>query len=240
MTDRDERETFLSIVIPAYNEEERLGPTLSVVARYLAGKPFATEVIVVDDGSTDGTAEVARGALEAAAGGRVLSRPGNLGKGFSVKEGVLASRGRVVLFSDADLSTPIEEFDKFLPKLERGDDVVIGSRGLPDSVIEVRQARMREAMGKVFNLLVRRFVIRGFRDTQCGFKAFRRAAAMDLFSRLRTKGFAFDVEILLLARRLNYRVGEVPVVWRNSRSSRVRMVQSSWEMLRDLRRIRSL
>jgi len=240
MTDRAGQETFLSIVVPAYNEEERLGPTLSALARYLAGQSFTSEIIVVDDGSTDGTAEVARGALEAAPGGRLIGRARNLGKGFSVREGVLASRGRFVLFSDADLSTPIEEFGKFLPRLEQGDDVVIGSRALPDSVIEVRQARLREGMGKAFNLLVRLFVLSGFRDTQCGFKAFRREAAVELFSRLRTKGFAFDVEILLLSRRLNYRVSEVPIVWRNSRSTRVRLLRSSWEMLRDLRRILSL
>jgi dolichyl-phosphate beta-glucosyltransferase len=239
MTHQGGQEIFLSVVVPAYNEEARIGPSLAAIASYLGPKPFASEVIVVDDGSGDRTAETARAALESLPRGRILRREANTGKGAAVREGVLASRGRIVLFTDADLSTPIGEFDKFLPRLERGDDVVIGSRALPDSVIEVRQSRLREAMGKTFNLLVRTFVLRGFRDTQCGFKAFGRAAAMDLFQRLRTEGFAFDVEILMLARRLNYRIGEIPVVWRNSPSSRVRILRSSWRMLKELRRIRS-
>jgi dolichyl-phosphate beta-glucosyltransferase len=240
MTHQDGQESFLSIVVPAYNEETRIGPSLAAIASYLEGKPFASEVIVVDDGSEDRTAETARAALEPLPHGRILRREANAGKGSAVREGVLASRGRMILFTDADLSTPIGELDKFLLRLEQGDDVVIGSRALPDSVIEVRQSRLREAMGKTFNLIVRVFVLRGFRDTQCGFKAFRRAAAMNLFSRLRTEGFAFDVEILMLARRQNYRISEIPVVWRNSPSSRVRMVRSSWRMLKELRRIRSL
>jgi dolichyl-phosphate beta-glucosyltransferase len=240
MTDQTRQEIFLSIVVPAYNEADRIGPSLAAIARYLEGKSFASEVIVVDDGSEDRTAEEARKAVDPLPHGRVLSREKNIGKGYSIREGVLVSGGRVILFTDADLSTPIGEFDKFLPLLERGDDIVIGSRALPDSVIEVRQSRLRETMGKTFNLLVRTFVLRGFRDTQCGFKAFRRPAAKDLFARLRTKGFAFDVEVLVLAREMGYRISEVPVVWRNSPSSRVRLARSSWRMLGELWRIRSL
>jgi dolichyl-phosphate beta-glucosyltransferase len=239
MTHPNGENVFLSVVVPAYDEEERIGPSLAAIGSYLGSKPFSSEVIVVDDGSGDRTAEVARDILRSVPRGRIMSREENVGKGHSVREGVLAAAGEVILFSDADLSTPITELDKFLPRLERGDDVVIGSRALADSVIEVRQSRPRETMGKAFNLLVRMLVLRGFRDTQCGFKAFRRAAAMDLFSRLRTTGFAFDVEILMLARRLGYRVAEVPVVWRNSPSSRVRLVRSSWRMLRELLKIRT-
>jgi len=240
MTERIPDNIFLSIVIPAYNEERRLGPSLEKIRGYLAAKQYNAEIIVVDDGSTDRTAEVAAAALEGRLPYRVLRREKNMGKGFSVREGVLASSGEVILFTDADLSTPIEELGKFLGRLDEGFDVVIGSRALPGCEIRVRQSAPRETMGKIFNRLVRLFVMKGCLDTQCGFKSFRRAAAMDLFSRLQTRGFSFDVELLVLAGKLGYRVGEVPVVWCNSPPSRVRIVRSSWRMLRELWRIRSL
>jgi dolichyl-phosphate beta-glucosyltransferase len=240
MTEREPKGVFLSVIIPALNEEKRLGASLDKIRAYLAGKPFASEVIVVDDGSTDRTAEVARKALEGRVPVRVIRLESNQGKGYAVKTGVLASAGETVLFTDADLSTPIEELDKFLLRLAEGFDVVIGSRALAGCDIRVRQARPREAMGRFFNRLVRLFVIRGCPDTQCGFKAFRRAAAMDLFSRLETAGFAFDVELLVLAKKLGYRVAEVPVVWCDSRPSRVRMVRGSWQMLKELLRIRQI
>jgi len=240
MTDPAVTTLFLSIVIPAFNEEQRLGPSLQKILGYLDGKSFQTEIIVVDDGSTDRTAEVAGAVLEGRLPYRVLRREKNQGKGFSVREGVLASAGQVILFTDADLSTPIEELDKFIPRLEEGFDIVIGSRALPGCDIRVPQAAPREALGKVFNRLVRLFVMKGCLDTQCGFKVFRRGAAMDLFSRLRARGFAFDVEILVLAGKLGYRVGEVPVIWCNSPPSRVRILRSSWQMLRELWRIRRL
>jgi dolichyl-phosphate beta-glucosyltransferase len=238
--DRGASPVFLSLVIPAYNEEKRLGPSLERIRTYLAAKPFASEVIVVDDGSTDRTSEVARETLEGRLAVRVIRLETNQGKGHAVRTGVLASAGEIVLFSDADLSTPIEELDKFLPRLNEGFDVVIGSRAIPGCDIRVRQARSREAMGRFFNRLVRLFVMRGCRDTQCGFKLFRRQAALDLFSRLETQGFSFDVEVLLLARKLGYRLVEVPVVWCDSPPSRVRIIRSSWQMLKELWRIRSL
>jgi len=168
----------------------------------------------------------------------VIRREKNRGKGASVKEGVLAASGEVILFSDDDLSTPIEEFDKLLAALRAGADVAIGSRALPGSDVRVRQRRPRELMGKAFNLLVRLLVLKGYRDTQCGFKAFRREAATDLFSRLQTTGFGFDVEVLVLCRELGCRVAEVPVVWSDSPPSRVRFIRGSLAMLRDLLRIR--
>jgi dolichyl-phosphate beta-glucosyltransferase len=228
----------LSVVIPTFNKASGIAASLETVLSYLAAKPFTAEIVVVDDGSSDGTADAARAALAGRLPHRVIGRERNLGKGASVREGVLASAGQVILFCDDDLSTPIDELDKALAALDSGADVVIGSRALPGSDIRVRQRRPREWLGKAFNLLVRLFVLKGYRDTQCGFKAFRRAAAMDLFSRLETAGFAFDVELLVLAKKLGYRVAEVPVVWCDSRPSRVRMVRGSWQMLKELLRIR--
>jgi len=229
---------FLSIVIPTYNKEERIAASLEAVAAYLAGKPYAAEVVVVDDGSTDGTSRAARAALAGRLPVKVIRRERNLGKGASVKEGVLAAAGEIILFCDDDMSTPIAELDKAVAALEAGDDVVIGSRALADCEIRVRQRRPREWMGKTFNLLVRLFVLEGYRDTQCGFKAFRRAAATDVFSRLRTPGFGFDVEVLVLCRELGYLVAEIPVAWCDVRPSRVRILKGSWGMLRELWGIR--
>jgi dolichyl-phosphate beta-glucosyltransferase len=240
MSDRDSKSIFLSVVFPVYNKETRIAASIDATVAYLAGKPFAAEIIVVDDGSRDRTAEAAGAALAGRVPSRVIRREKNRGKGASVREGVLAASGEIILFSDDDLSTPIGEFDKLFAALQAGADVAIGSRALPESDIRVRQRRLRELMGKAFNLLVRLFVLKGYRDTQCGFKAFRRAAAMDLFSRLRTDGFGFDVEVLALCRELGYRVAEVPVVWSDSRPSRVRLVRGSLGMLGEIRRIRRL
>jgi dolichyl-phosphate beta-glucosyltransferase len=229
----------LSVVIPASNEERRIGPTLERVAAYLKSRPFGSEVIVVDDGSTDATAARAEEALRGFPRSRVLGRAENRGKGFSVREGVLAAEGDFILFLDADLSTPIEEIEKFWPVIRAGHDIVIGSRALPGSDVQVRQNRIRQLMGKTFNLFVRLFLIRGIPDTQCGFKLFGREAARAVFARLETRGFAFDVEALLLARRLGFRVAQVPVVWRNSPPSKVRLVGSSARMLAELWSIRN-
>jgi len=238
MRDCDPTSVFLSVVFPVYDKETRIAASLDATVAYLAGKPFVAEVIVVDDGSRDRTAEVAGAALAGRIPSRVVRRAQNRGKGASVREGVLMASGEIILFSDDDLSTPIEEFDKLLAAIMAGADVAIGSRALPESVIRVRQSRPREMMGKVFNLLVRLFVLKGYRDTQCGFKAFRREAAMDLFSRLRTTGFAFDVEILVLCRELGFRVAEVPVAWSDARPSRVRIIRGSLGMLMELWRMR--
>lgn len=228
----------LSVVIPAFDEAERIGPTLAAVRDYVERKGVEAEIIVVDDGSRDATAARAEAALSVFAAARIIRLPRNRGKGAAVKAGVLEARGDLILFSDADLSTPIEEIEKLLPLIEGGADVVIGSRALPGSDIRVRQRALREAMGKFFNRLVRCLVLTGIPDTQCGFKLFRRDAARAVFAESTTRGFGFDVEILALCLRRGYRVRQVPVAWRNSPPSRVRLVRSSLGMIADLVRIR--
>ncbi len=221
----------LSVVIPAYNEEKTLTKTLPRIIGYLGDQAYSSEIIVVDDGSSDETGRVAVECLKGTADALVLSRRENKGKGYSVREGILRARGRYILFTDADLSTPIEELGKCLTWVEKGYDLVIGSRALGASQVRIPQAFIRRTMGKIFNLLVRLLILPGIKDTQCGFKLFRREAATDLFRRLRTRGFAFDVEVLYRARKSGYKIREVPVVWVNVLPSRVGLFSSSIRML---------
>lgn len=238
MSRPDPSAIHLSVVVPTFNKAALIAGALEKVSAFLATKPFATEIVAVDDGSADGTAAAAGAARTGRVGLKVIRSETNRGKGAAVREGVLAASGEIVLFADDDLATPIEELDKVLAAIEAGADVVIGSRAHPESVIGVRQRRPRELMGKAFNLLVRLFVLRGYRDTQCGFKGFRREAARTIFARLKTAGFGFDVEVLVLCRELGYRVVEIPVTWCDARPSRLRIVKGSWGMLKDLRGIR--
>lgn len=211
----------LSIVIPSFNEAARLPHTLQRIAEWIrATSRTDTEVIVVDDGSTDGTAAVA----EAAPGVRVLRNPGNHGKGYAVREGMLAARGDRILYTDADLSAPIEEFSKLELALESGADVAIGSRALDRSLIGVHQPGFREEAGKVFNRVMRLLTGLSLADTQCGFKLFRREAASAVCSRQKLERFGFDVELLFIASRLGYRIAEVPVRWNHVDGSKVGML----------------
>jgi dolichyl-phosphate beta-glucosyltransferase len=228
----------LSIVIPAYNEEDRLGRTLAAVRSYVRAKGIAAEVVVVDDGSRDRTAEVAEAALPDFEAGRLIRLPRNLGKGAAVKAGMFEATAEVILFTDADLSTPMDELDKFLPWLAQGYDVVIGSRALPGADIRVRQSKFRELMGKTFNRILRRVLGEDIPDTQCGFKLFRDTAAKTVFPLVETRGFSFDVEVLMLCRRFGFRVRQEPVVWCNSPRSKVRIVRSSLQMLAEVRRLK--
>jgi dolichyl-phosphate beta-glucosyltransferase len=222
----------LSVVIPSYNEEKRLESGLRQALDYLARRGTSYELLVVDDGSRDRTSELAT--AFAGRGVRVLRHERNRGKGAAVRTGVLASRGDRVLLSDADFSTPIAELPKLERRLADGTPLVIGSRGLADSQVRQRQPLYREMMGKTFNRLIRLLGVRGIRDTQCGFKLVAGDVGRRLASELTIDGFAWDVELIWLARRRGYRVAEVGVVWINSPESRVDPIRSSFAMLRDV------
>jgi dolichyl-phosphate beta-glucosyltransferase len=229
---------YLSIVIPAYNEEQRIAKTLQVVCAYIQQQAYPAEIIVVDDGSQDKTAAMVQALDMLLPPAQLLQNDRNRGKGYSVRRGFLHARGEYLLFSDADLSSPIAEVEKLLAALHEPCDIAIGSRALRGSRVEVHQPWYREQMGRLFNVFVHALAIRGIRDTQCGFKCFRREAAMEICRRMTTERFGFDVEMLYLAGRLGYRVREVPVLWRNSPETRVRVWQDSVSMLSDLLRIR--
>jgi dolichyl-phosphate beta-glucosyltransferase len=226
----------LSIVIPAYNEAGRLPASLDRIIDYFDAREVDYELLVVDDGSSDDTAGVAE-AIVGRLGerGRVLRNPQNLGKGASVRRGMLAARGKRVLFSDADLSAPIEELVKLEQALDAGAGVAIGSRAVDRSLIEERQSFGRSVMGRFFNLVVQIFAVRGISDTQCGFKLFAAEVVSPIFARTRIERFGFDVEVLALAQRLGIPVAEVPVRWRNSPGSRVTLGQGARAFLDPVR-----
>lgn len=231
----------ISIVVPAYEEEERLGDSLRKILAHTGSAEMSVEIIVVDDGSRDGTAEVARTVFtefpDAAA--RVIRYETNRGKGFAVKTGLLAAEGEIALFSDADLSTPIEEMHKLLDPIIAGDfDVTFGSRALDRSLIGTHQPWRREQGGKVFNLVVRLMTGMPFWDTQCGFKAFNLAKFRPLLDVMKIDRFGFDVEFLYVARLHGLRLKEIPVRWNNDERSKVSVVRDSLRMFDEVRQIR--
>jgi dolichyl-phosphate beta-glucosyltransferase len=228
----------LSIVIPAYNEEKRLPETLRQVLEWIARGAFSfCELIVVDDGSRDGTVGVVKGFAQANppdanAVLRLLSNPGNRGKGYAVRHGMLDAKGEWILYTDADLSTPIGEIDKLCRAAREQDAAVaIGSRAVDRSLVEVHQPAMRELSGRAFNLVMRMVTGLHFRDTQCGFKLYRADAARQIFTRQKQEGFSFDVEDLLIAKKLGVRAVEVPVRWANVEGTKVRLSQGIMSFL---------
>jgi glycosyltransferase involved in cell wall biosynthesis len=223
----------ISLVIPAYNEAHRLPATLGALATFLAARPsLQVEILVVDNASTDRTSAVVRDAMEAMPGLRLI-RLERRGKGCAVRAGVLAARGRVVVFADADLSWPLPAPERFADLIDDDVAVVIGSReGI--AAQRVGEPPYRHVMGRAFNRLVQSLVVPGIEDTQCGLKAFRADAADAIFRRQRLDGFAFDVEVLYLARSLGYRIADVPIRWEHKLESRVRPVRDALAMLRDV------
>lgn len=228
----------LSLVVPAYNEVRRLPATLRVMRAHLDAQPDAYEVIVVDDGSGDGTAAAAQAIAADWPELSVLRLPRNRGKGAAVRAGMLRARGAHRAFSDADLSTPMEELGRLRARLRGACQVAIASRDLPDSLIQVHQPAWRELMGRAYNVLLRLTLLPGIRDTQCGFKVFTDLAAQACFESLETMRFGFDVEVLLRARRMGFEIAEVPVRWRHIEESRVDPVGAPMRMLYDLARLR--
>jgi len=238
MMGRCKNRVALSVIIPAYNEANRIGKTLNNVLAYSSAHFPSFEVIVEDDGSLDDTRRIVEG-LQAKNPGLCLSSVRhNRGKGFSVREGVLASSGGLVLFMDADNSTDISEIEKLLPFMRSGHQVAIGSRALRSPEVELVQAIHRRFMGRTFNFFVKLLIMGEFRDTQCGFKCFTREAADRLFALQKIEGFGFDVELLYLAKREGMKIAEVPVNWYDSSESRVRPIVDSVKMLLDLAKIR--
>jgi dolichyl-phosphate beta-glucosyltransferase len=224
----------LSLVIPAFNEEGRIEATLRQVSRYLCARGLRHEVIVVDDGSSDGTLPLLMSLAAADDRLRIVALPGNRGKGGALARGVALSRGRTVLICDADQSTPIAEIARLEAALAAGADVAIGSRACPGSRVEQAQPWYRVLMGRTFNLVVRVLLLGGIHDTQCGFKLFSGAHARTMFAMRRIDGFAYDVEVLHLARRHGLTVAEVPVRWAHAEHSRVSPVRHSAQMFRDV------
>jgi dolichyl-phosphate beta-glucosyltransferase len=226
-----------SVVIPAFNEAERIGETLRITFDYLHANSPASELIVVNDGSTDSTGDVVRNvfAKETRLPARLLDVSANRGKGAAVRDGVLSATKAIAVFFDADLSTPIEELPKIIEPIAAGEvDLAFGSRALDRTLILNRQPWRREQGGRVFNLLVRLVTGLPFWDTQCGFKAFRMNACRKIIAQVRVDGFGFDVELLFLAQRAGLRLREIPVRWNHYEGSKVNLVRDSWRMLREV------
>lgn len=237
MQSNSEATPFLSIVIPALNEANRLPGTLAKIDAFLKTQPFRAEVVIVENGSTDNTVQVVRDYIADHPYVRLFAGEPR-GKGRAVKRGMLEARGDYRFICDADLSMPIEEVVKFLPPLLNGVDVAIGSREAPGAH-RINEPAHRHFIGRVNNLLVKLIVVRGFEDTQCGFKMFNRRAAEDLFAVQRMNGIGFDVELLFIALKRGYRIGEVPINWYYNAESKMHLVKDSLAFIREMFEIRA-
>ena len=231
----------ISIVVPAYNEEKRLGCTLGEIREHFLDKDCTYEVILVDDGSVDDTVSVARSSMLARESNlRIIKNDENKGKGYSVRRGIKDAVGKLILFMDADLSTPIGEIEKLKVYISEGFDIAIVSRSIPGSLVKVSQPKYRVLMGKTFNWMVRTILLKDFIDTQCGFKLLKRNCAQSIFSEMKIDGFSFDVEMLYLAVKKGFKIKEVPVVWKNSKGSKVNPIYDSAKMFMDLLYIKAI
>lgn len=235
MSESSEENIYLSIVIPAYNEEHRITKTLSDILQFLAGKSYQYEIIVVNDGSDDETARVVSDLNNAFSVIRIIDSRENMGKGWAVRTGMLNAKGSIRLFMDADNSTTVEQFENMEPYFKQGYGVVIGSRVIPGAVITEHQSRFRECLGRFFNFIARQLSGIDMKDTQAGFKAFTSDAAGDIFHKQTVDRWAFDVELLVIAKELGFRVKEVPVTWVNDARSHVKLhhaFMTGWELLK--------
>jgi dolichyl-phosphate beta-glucosyltransferase len=231
-------ELSVSIVLPAYNEAARIASTLEKVMGYAERHGWNAEVIVVNDGSTDNTAEIVRGYAGRHSSLRMVENPGNRGKGYSVRNGMLHATGDILLFSDADLSSPIEEADKLFAAIQAGADVAIGSRWIDTGLQVRRQPMHRQVFGRMFNLALRAVLGLDFKDTQCGFKAFSRRAADVVFPQQQIERWGFDPELLYIAKRASLRTVEVPVAWSHREGTRINPLRDGMRMVLELFKIR--
>lgn len=228
----------ITIVIPAYNESARLVRTLDRILDFVDRAAWGAEIVVVDDGSTDQTAELVRTYARENPSVGLLSNPGNRGKGYSVRNGILHANGEFILFTDADLSSPIEEAPKLFQALEDGSDIAIGSRWVRPELQTQRQSVARQILGRVFNGFLRLFLGLKFNDTQCGFKALRQRCAKAIFPLQRIEGWGFDPEILFVAQKMGFMIAEVPVVWAHDDATRIHPLADGAKMIADMIRIR--
>lgn len=215
---------YLSVILPAYNEEKLIRSTLNEVGGYLSAQNYTSEIIVVNDGSFDGTAKILDDIIQNTKKVKVINNPENRGKGYSVRRGMLEADGKYRLFMDADNSTDIKEIKRFLEAFEGGVDAVIGDRTLENSVILLHQPVYKKILGNIGNIFIRSFTVPGIKDTQCGFKCFTGKLVRDVFPVLRIDRWAFDVEILALALKRGYRIKNIPVVWKNRSESKVKVI----------------
>jgi dolichyl-phosphate beta-glucosyltransferase len=228
---------FLSIVIPVYNEEKRVEKAVKALDKYLTSQEFLTEVIFVDDGSVDETVETIK-KLGPNFNYRILRYKPNRGKGYAIKQGMLSAGGRYLLFMDVDMSTPIEEFDKFRPLIKENSHVLIGTRKTKGAQIKKRQKLFRQKLGEVFTLLSNTFIVNGVTDFTCGFKLFSREAGKKVFTKQKIERWGFDSEILFLANKHGYNIEEIPVTWTNDERTKVNLLKDVTRSLSDLVRIR--
>jgi dolichyl-phosphate beta-glucosyltransferase len=224
-----------SIIIPAYNERSRLGATFKAILAYAEQKHWEWELIVVDDGSRDNTKEIVQAYIQENSRVRLLENPGNRGKGYSVRNGMMKGNGEILLFSDADLSSPIEEAEKLFAAIHNGADIAIGSRWLDPTLLTRKQPIYRRALSRIFNLSLRLVLRLKFKDTQCGFKAFSRRAAQAIFPSQQIERWGFDPEIIYVAQRLGFKIVEVPVRWAHSAGTRLHPIRDGihafWDVL---------
>jgi dolichyl-phosphate beta-glucosyltransferase len=228
----------LAVIIPAYNEQDRIGPTLARVAEYFTNYPDTWKVYVISDGSSDNTNQVVEAFSKSNTNFELMAYSPNRGKGYAVRHGMLQVQADFILFSDADLAAPIEEITKLQAALNDKTPIAIGSRPLKESTLEIRQPWYREMLGRAFNKAVQLLAVKGIDDTQCGFKIFRNDVAKDIFSRCKLDGFGFDFESLIIARDLGYPIAEVPIRWSHQEGSKVILLRDGPRMLRDLLKIR--